>query len=131
MDPQTVSRSALEERTSSSDVPSHQTDQPWTDEKHVRFLNSMEAWFVRTMLGDTSRLLRLDRYLPDSSESTLDSKLILASKKNHATSVNFMGTRSTLINGRADMRLRGPSPSQPHDSSEDQVVPQMEKQKRS
>ncbi|XP_052110645.1 uncharacterized protein LOC107466905 isoform X2 [Arachis duranensis] len=54
----------------------------WTEERHVHFLNTMEASFVRTMLhrngGDYYsgrwQLLRLDRHLPDSSESTLDSE---------------------------------------------------------
>jgi hypothetical protein len=48
----------------------------WTNEKHVRFLNTMEASFVRAMFenNDDDQILRLDRYLPDSSESTLDLK---------------------------------------------------------
>ncbi|KAK4790177.1 hypothetical protein SAY86_017481 [Trapa natans] len=51
----------------------------WTDEKHLKFLDSVEASFVRTMLhgNDSSNhlpLLRLDRYMPDSSESTRDLK---------------------------------------------------------
>ncbi|KAI3958380.1 hypothetical protein MKW98_011068, partial [Papaver atlanticum] len=64
----------------------------WTNEKHVNFLNWMEDSFVRTMLIDhrnnnnryrnngnnknsdsrTHQLLPLDRFLPDSSESTRD-----------------------------------------------------------
>lgn len=45
----------------------------WTDEKHVQFLNSMEASFVRAMFQSNSHPLpRLDRYLPDTSDSTLD-----------------------------------------------------------
>ena len=51
------------------------SDGPWTDEKHLRFLNSMEASFVRTMLEANYGLrLRLDRHLPDTSDSTLDLK---------------------------------------------------------
>ncbi|KAK7858080.1 hypothetical protein CFP56_014471 [Quercus suber] len=56
----------------------------WTNEKHVLFLNSMEASFVRTMFDNNNNnnnsynnndpILRLDRYLPDSSDSTLDLK---------------------------------------------------------
>lgn len=45
----------------------------WTEEKHVHFLNTMEDSFVRTMLHRYQHL-RLDRHLPDTSESTLDSK---------------------------------------------------------
>ncbi|MCL7039069.1 hypothetical protein MKW94_021870, partial [Papaver nudicaule] len=67
----------------------------WTNEKHVNFLNWMEDSFVRTMLDHrennknnnknnrrnsgsnngtrrTHQLLPLDRFLPDSSESTRD-----------------------------------------------------------
>ncbi|KRH09099.1 hypothetical protein GLYMA_16G196000v4 [Glycine max] len=62
-------------------VPASEATAFWTDEKHVHFLNSMEASFVRTMLQNqgnsvstTRHSLPLDRYLPDSSESTLDLK---------------------------------------------------------
>lgn len=43
----------------------------WTNERHVNFLNSMEASFVRTILQNNVSA-PLDRYIPDSSESTLD-----------------------------------------------------------
>ncbi|KAK1258063.1 hypothetical protein QJS04_geneDACA020731 [Acorus gramineus] len=63
----------------------------WTDEMHVSFLNWIEASFVRRMLGTAhdrgssldkvdddaafvSSRIRLDRYLPDSADSTFDSK---------------------------------------------------------
>ncbi|TQE03943.1 hypothetical protein C1H46_010470 [Malus baccata] len=52
----------------------------WTNEKHVKFLNSMEESFVRAMLEkkknnkDHRHPPRLDRYLPDTSDSTLDLK---------------------------------------------------------
>ncbi|GAB4858230.1 hypothetical protein Ancab_009627 [Ancistrocladus abbreviatus] len=58
-------------------------DVKWTNEKHRKFLSLMEATFVKTMLerssdgyGGHRRLLRLDRYVPDVSESTLDSKAL-------------------------------------------------------
>ncbi|EOY23137.1 PREDICTED: uncharacterized protein LOC18605526 isoform X2 [Theobroma cacao] len=106
-----------------SHVPSDRND-PWTNEKHVHFLNSMEAWFVRTMLENDGRHnLRLDRHLPDSSESTLDCKPNQTRKK-HATS-DFIGTTGSKRKGRPDKRARRP-PSKPHDSSQDQVVPQIE-----
>ncbi|KAG9146767.1 hypothetical protein Leryth_005094 [Lithospermum erythrorhizon] len=57
----------------------------WTNEEHLEFLNSIEASFVRAMFADggvnteeehpssqIDRLLRLDRYLPDSCDSTED-----------------------------------------------------------
>uniref|UniRef100_A0A803R2U8 Uncharacterized protein n=1 Tax=Cannabis sativa TaxID=3483 RepID=A0A803R2U8_CANSA len=53
-------------------------NQTWTDEKHLEYLNSMEASFVRTLIGANNyknrSLLRLDRHLPDTSDSTLDLK---------------------------------------------------------
>ncbi|RZB88814.1 hypothetical protein D0Y65_027949 [Glycine soja] len=57
-------------------TPDTQTPSLWTDEKHLHYLNTMEASFVRTMLHHYAVVspLRLDRYLPDTSESTLDSK---------------------------------------------------------
>lgn len=45
---------------------------PWTNEKHLHYLNAMEAAFVHKMLDNKRRLPRLDRYLPDTSDSTLD-----------------------------------------------------------
>ncbi|KAL6005626.1 hypothetical protein ACLOJK_006196 [Asimina triloba] len=56
----------------------------WTNERHISFLNWIEASFVRRMLqnkdprlltcarGDRHHLPRLDRFLPDSAESTRD-----------------------------------------------------------
>ncbi|XP_025013878.1 uncharacterized protein LOC8258270 isoform X2 [Ricinus communis] len=105
----------------------HHTES-WTNEKHLHFLKSMEASFVRTMLENNARILRLDRYLPDSSESTLDLKS--QRPKKHATSdhYNISGSRSRT-NGRSDRRTRRLSsnrPSQRHAPSQDQVVPQLE-----
>ncbi|KAB2016849.1 hypothetical protein ERO13_D08G111600v2 [Gossypium hirsutum] len=106
-----------------SHVPSNRNE-AWTEEKHVHFLNSMEAWFVRTMLQSNDRYnLRLDRHLPDSSDSTLDCK----PRTKHSTSVavHFIGkTRSKMKKSRPVKRSMRPS-SQPHDSSQDQVVPQL------
>ncbi|KAL4188233.1 hypothetical protein AMTRI_Chr09g22880 [Amborella trichopoda] len=50
----------------------------WTDEKHMSYLSSMEASFVRRMFhsneqGIVQQSTRLDRYMPDSADSTLDS----------------------------------------------------------
>jgi hypothetical protein len=76
------------------EVPASKTASFWTDEKHVNYLNTMEASFVRTMFENKNccsssssnhnrvipkidhhrQILRLDRNLPDSSESTLDLK---------------------------------------------------------
>ncbi|KAJ4706067.1 C5a peptidase [Melia azedarach] len=94
---------------------------PWTNEKHVHYLNSMEASFVRTMLENNGRLLRLDRYLPDTSDSTLDLKT--QRRKKHTTSGAdiIIGPRSGI-----DRRRRRQSYHHyPHTSSQDQVVPQL------
>lgn len=55
----------------------------WTDEKHVLFLNCMEACFVRRLAEDAGRgrfrlgrrRPRLDRFVPDISESTHDLRI--------------------------------------------------------
>lgn len=46
----------------------------WTNERHVNFLNSMEASFVQSMLQKKggNGVPPLDRYLPDTSDSTQD-----------------------------------------------------------
>ncbi|KAF2320340.1 hypothetical protein P3X46_030597 [Hevea brasiliensis] len=105
-------------------VASNQTG-PWTNEKHLHFLNSMEAAFVRTMLENNGRLLRLDRYLPDSAESTLDLKSQSQRRKKHTTSGIVGPTPRTRVADRSDKRPRRLS-SQSHDPSQDQVVPQIE-----
>ncbi|XWS37792.1 hypothetical protein CRYUN_Cryun19dG0075700 [Craigia yunnanensis] len=110
-----------------SHVPSNRNEL-WTDEKHVHFLNSMEACFVNTMLKNNGRYnLRLDRHVPDSSESTLDCKHNIQTRftrKKLATSgsqkVDFIGTTRRKVKGRPDKISRRPS-SQPRNSSQDQA----------
>lgn len=73
-----------------SHVQFNETGSCWTNEKHMHFLNSMEASFVRSMFENRThrrRRLRLDRHLPDTSDSTLDSPQ--KDRKNHATSGEF------------------------------------------
>ncbi|KAH1075460.1 hypothetical protein J1N35_027788 [Gossypium stocksii] len=106
-------------------LPSNNQNESWTDEKHVRFLNSMEAWFVRTMLENNDLYhLRLDRHLPDSSESTLDCKQRnVQSRRKHASSDSII-TRRSKMKVKTDKRSKRPSSSsqsQRYDSSEDQV----------
>jgi len=83
----------------------------------------MEDSFVQTMLGNNGHhLLRLDRYIPDSSESTLDLKPeIRSSRRKRLSSTSDIDNPKT----RTDMKTRRPSSSQPHTSSQDQVVPQL------
>lgn len=119
----------------------------WTNERHLNFLSSMEETFVRNMMeSHTHRMLinaaanggsthhhhrrghrhlvhrlespRLDRYVPDISESTLD----LQAAKNSSRSVKMsnQGSRS----GRWH-RERPPAPH-PYKISLDQVVPHAE-----
>ncbi|KAG6574168.1 uncharacterized protein LOC111449801 [Cucurbita moschata] len=92
----------------------------WTDEKHVHFLNSMEASFVRSMYENLHhrRRLRLNRLLPDTADSTLDSHQKY--RKNHHPTAG--GGR---MDGRSSRRSRRIS-SLPPISIQDQVVPQME-----
>ncbi|KAJ8771445.1 hypothetical protein K2173_026622 [Erythroxylum novogranatense] len=98
-----------------------QTEQ-WTNEKHFHFLNSMEASFVRRMLENDDRFLRLDRYLPDTSESTLDLK---SQRRTKQPSSETLGKRTrTLMEAGTDRRTRRIS-SHRHDPSQDQVVPQL------
>lgn len=56
----------------------------WTNERHVRFLNSIEASFVQAMFENNPRSFRLDRQLPDCSESTQD--LGKYRRRRHSTS---------------------------------------------
>ncbi|KAL7183839.1 hypothetical protein ACSBR2_026088 [Camellia fascicularis] len=98
------------------------TEYSWTNERHMHYLNSMEASFVRTMLQNNNNnnahlLPRLDRYLPDTSESTLDLKS--DRRRRHSTSdIPDARTRTHKKSGKLS--------SQPHTSSQDQVVPQLE-----
>ncbi|XP_038882735.1 uncharacterized protein LOC120073889 isoform X2 [Benincasa hispida] len=104
-----------------SHVQFSETGPFWTNEKHMHFLNSMEASFVQSMFENRNhhrRRLRLDRHLPDTADSTLDSPQ-KDDTKNHATS-------AVRINGRSSRRSRRIS-SLPHTSTQDQVVPQIEK----
>ncbi|XP_030532993.1 uncharacterized protein LOC115742692 [Rhodamnia argentea] len=94
----------------------------WTDEKHLHFLDSLESSFLRTMLVRRSNrpVLRLDRHLPDSGDSTSD--------------LTPPGTRKTKTTRDTYCRLDGPAakksrhsrPSRNH-SCDDQVVPQIAK----
>ncbi|CAH1445577.1 unnamed protein product [Lactuca virosa] len=94
-------------------------DHRWTNERHLHFLKSVEASFVRTMLenSDDRVFLPMDRYLPDSCESTLDSKRMTTAptgakrRKKHFPAVEKRVRR---------LRLHF---STPHE--EDQVVPQI------
>ncbi|KAL5139748.1 hypothetical protein HKD37_10G029574 [Glycine soja] len=107
-------------------TPDTQTASLWTDEKHLHYLNTMEASFVRTMLHHYAVVspLRLDRYLPDTSESTLDSK-----PKKQATADSMGGSRGRRTKRRsssknkvqnsspAEEQRRGPLFLPPHTTS--------------
>ncbi|KAK3039274.1 hypothetical protein RJ639_027978 [Escallonia herrerae] len=89
----------------------------WTNERHVHFLNTMESSFVRAMLENDGHLPRLDRYLPDSSDSTLD----LKTERRRRYSTSDILDRRVKTDKRSRRQL-----SQPYISSQDQVVPQLE-----
>ncbi|KAE9611298.1 hypothetical protein Lal_00011660 [Lupinus albus] len=100
----------------SSVVQKETTSSPiWTDEKHVHFLNTIEASFVTTML----HRYRLDRHLPDTSDSTSDSKPNNINNNKHAL------LPSDSVVPRIKRRTRRRT-SQPLNSSQEQVVPQLE-----
>lgn len=122
----------------------------WTNEKHVNFLNWMEDSFVRTMLIDhrnnnytyrnndnnnnknsdsrTHQLLPLDRFLPDSSESTRDLRRQHHNKITTTTKYSVVDADpDTATSAREDEEMTCLS-LRPYDSSasspNDQVVPQ-------
>ncbi|KAH1139798.1 hypothetical protein GLYMA_10G237600v4 [Glycine max] len=97
-------------------TPDTQTASLWTDEKHLHYLNTMEASFVRTMLHHYAVVspLRLDRYLPDTSESTLDSK-----PKKQATADSMGGSRGRRTKRRSSSKnkVQNSSPAEEQDGS--------------
>ncbi|KAK7279977.1 hypothetical protein RJT34_25039 [Clitoria ternatea] len=97
-------------------LPKMETTTVWTDEKHLHFLATLEASFVRTMLHHyavSTPPLPLDRHLPDTSESTLDS-----TKHAHSDS---MRTGSRMASRRTKRRS-----SQRQHSSAEQAVTQLD-----
>ncbi|KAL9373188.1 hypothetical protein Peur_035432 [Populus x canadensis] len=97
------------------------TKQYWTHEKHLHFLKSiMEASFVRAMLENNGLVLRLYRYLQDSSDSTRDLKS--QRRKKHGTPV---GPSRTRMEGRVHVDKRSTRRFSSHhkhyDPSQDQV----------
>ncbi|CAJ1977082.1 unnamed protein product [Sphenostylis stenocarpa] len=106
-----------------------QTPSVWTDEKHLHFLNTMEASFVRTMLHhyvvvSSHPPLRLDRYLPDTSESTLDSKPNRRPKKHAYANANANAppdSTGSTPRGRRTKRRSSHSQSQLQSSTVEQV----------
>ncbi|KAL9225300.1 hypothetical protein vseg_001243 [Gypsophila vaccaria] len=109
------------------------TQQHWTNEEHSKYLSLMEATFVRTMLvrsyvktsdnndynnrnnDDGGMNDRLDRFVPDITESTLDSKA-----RKFATPAVITNFGNTQIQRRPSCPYKI-SPDQP-----DQVVPEIE-----
>lgn len=98
----------------------------WTNEKHLDFLSVMEATFVRTMLtaggggGKAAgamrrKIVRMDRHVPDVSESTSDRRK--NSRGDGVAAVMDISKRRRHLRG-AQCRLH----KVPRD--QDQVVPQ-------
>nr|GEV08086.1 integrase, catalytic region, zinc finger, CCHC-type, peptidase aspartic, catalytic [Tanacetum cinerariifolium] len=99
-------------------------DKRWTNEKHLCFLRSVEASFVRTLLENCDgRVPAMDRILPDSCESTLDSKCTTKRNKRYRGDNTMAGIS---MDQKVIRRLR----IHPYLSfQEDQVVPQMKRLK--
>ncbi|XP_042034959.1 uncharacterized protein LOC121781285 [Salvia splendens] len=97
----------------------------WTNQKHLHFLNSMEASFVQSMLQNNSRFPPLHRYLPDSSDSTLDlDKFKSSSSTFHTDNVESSVRRTETKTKTKTIILSCQK------SSQDQVVPEFQKQGR-
>ncbi|XP_042504605.1 uncharacterized protein LOC122081520 [Macadamia integrifolia] len=101
----------------------------WTNEKHLKFLNSIEAMFVHTVLENggltytTAFHLPLDRYLPDRSDSTSDLQIHKNSKRKR---VYFPGGVDVGMKKSNKRRPRQPcDESEDHNDCYDQVVPQL------
>ncbi|GAB4826376.1 hypothetical protein Ancab_009241 [Ancistrocladus abbreviatus] len=95
----------------------------WTNEKHLNFLSLMETTFVKAMLESSNfrshrRLPPLDRYVPDISESTLDSRALKRTNNHFADGVD-LSNRKTRVSRQRRASLA------PVNASQDQVVPQV------
>ncbi|KAK6155734.1 hypothetical protein DH2020_009982 [Rehmannia glutinosa] len=89
----------------------------WTNERHLHFLNSMEASFVQSMFENNAHNPPpLDRYLPDTSDSTKD--LGKERRRRHSTSDIVESSER-----KTDKKTRILSCQK---SSQDQVVPQFQ-----
>lgn len=58
----------------------------WTNERHVDYLNSMEASFVRSMLNS----LPMNRDVPDISDSTLDHRSTPRARRYSTSGTNLL-----------------------------------------
>nr|XP_043618407.1 uncharacterized protein LOC122590135 [Erigeron canadensis] len=93
----------------------------WTNDKHLRFLKSVEASFVKTMMANgDSRNLPMDRDVPDSCESTLDAKEMTSTKRRK----RHFSTDTLEASISIDRKVRRLSEFHPS-SHDDQVVPQI------
>ncbi|XP_077248537.1 uncharacterized protein LOC143888112 [Tasmannia lanceolata] len=105
----------------------------WTDEKHISFLNRIEALFVQSMLQNDPRCSSLtyahrlhpplDRYLPDTAESTLDFK----NTRHDRLEIHVKREiGETKVSGyvRSNKKTRRSSPPS-YNASQDQVVPEL------
>ncbi|XP_010061267.2 uncharacterized protein LOC104448984 [Eucalyptus grandis] len=95
----------------------------WTDEKHLHFLNSLESSFLRAMFVRRSNrpVLRLDRQLPDSCESTCDSAPRRTRNTRTRRDICRSGGPAAAKKPRRSRHSRNPP------CDDDQVVPQIAK----
>ncbi|WOH01432.1 hypothetical protein DCAR_0520816 [Daucus carota subsp. sativus] len=97
-----------------SNVKNEGSSKVWTNERHVDYLNSMEASFVRSMLNSLPK----NRDVPDGSDSTLDHRTTPRARR-YSTSDILESTRV-----KSDKRTRRLRPC--NAPTQDQVVPQYE-----
>ncbi|KAI4384762.1 hypothetical protein MLD38_002870 [Melastoma candidum] len=97
----------------------------WTDEKHSHFLDFLETSFLHAMFGAGGAGVgehgRLDRELPDSCDSTLDSGPHIPRRRRRKTHL------SEGMSKQPKKSTRWSSSTSRHhvDPSNDQVVPQL------
>lgn len=76
-----------------SNVKNEGSSKVWTNERHVDYLNSMEASFVRSMLNSLPK----NRDVPDGSDSTLDHRTTPRARRYSTSGTNITSSRIRKI----------------------------------
>ncbi|KAL1816424.1 uncharacterized protein LOC108222086 isoform X1 [Daucus carota subsp. sativus] len=106
-----------------SNVKNEGSSKVWTNERHVDYLNSMEASFVRSMLNSLPK----NRDVPDGSDSTLDHRTTPRARRYSTSGTNITSSRIHILEStrvKSDKRTRRLRPC--NAPTQDQVVPQYE-----
>lgn len=69
-----------------SNISNNSSNKVWTNERHVDYLNSMEASFVRSMLNS----LPMNRDIPDISDSTLDHRTTPRARRYSSSGISLL-----------------------------------------